>query len=81
MSSLNWRATCNVVGQRTWELPKQKGIKCDFSKSARELFAYRCMEPLLSLGTFTTDVTLAGMTKGSKADFVMVKGNGRRLMC
>ena len=63
-------ATCNVMGQQTWELLlKQKGIKCESRKSARELFAYGGTEPLPTLGTFTADVMLAGMENASKADF------------
>ena len=73
-------ATCNVMGQQTWELLKQKGIKCESRKSARELFAYGGTEPLPTLGTFTADVTRAGMENGSKADFVVVKGDGRTLL-
>ena len=33
-------ATCNMVGQQTWEMLKRKGINCESLKSARELFAY-----------------------------------------
>ena len=33
-------ATCNVVGQHTWEMLKLKGIKCELHKLARQLFAY-----------------------------------------
>ena len=73
-------ATCNVMGQQTWELLKQKGIKCESCKSARELFAYGGTEPLPTLGTFTADVTWAGMENGSKADFVVVKGDSRTLL-
>ena len=73
-------ATCNVMGQQTWELLKQQGIKCESRKSARELFAYGGTEPLPTLGTFTADVTWAGMENGSKADFVVVKGDGRTLL-
>ena len=49
-------ASCNVMGQRTWELLKQKGIKCESHKSARELFVSGGVEPLPTLGTFTVDV-------------------------
>ena len=73
-------ATCNVMGQQTWEFLKLKGIKCESRKSARELFAYGGTEPLPTLGTFTADVTWAGMENGSKADFVVVKGDGRTLL-
>ena len=53
-------ASCNVMGQRTWELLRQKGIKCESRKSARELFVYGGVEPLPTLGTFTVDVAQVG---------------------
>ena len=79
-SSPDSGATCNVMGQHTWEWLKQKGIECESRKSARELFAYGGTEPLPTLGTFTASVSLAGMENGSKADFVVVGGDGRTLL-
>ena len=73
-------ASCNVMGQQTWELLKQKGIKCESPKSAKELFAYGGIEPLLTLGTFTADVMQAGFKNGSQADFGVVEGNGHTLL-
>jgi len=73
-------ATCNVMGQQTWELLKLKGIKCESRKAAKELFAYGSTEPLPSLETFTADVMLAGSNVCCRADFVVVKGNGRTLL-
>ncbi|XP_068758051.1 uncharacterized protein [Montipora capricornis] len=73
-------ATCNLVGQQTWEMLKLKGINCESRKSARELFAYGGTEPLPTLGTFTADVSLTGNNSGCRADFVVVKGDGRTLL-
>ena len=76
-------ASCNVRGQRTWELPRQKRIKCEPCKSSKELFAYGAcgsVQPLPTLGTFTADVKQAGFKDGSKADFVVVEGDGRMLL-
>ena len=73
-------ATCNVVGQQTWEMLKLKGINCESRMSARELFAYGGAEPLPTLGTFTADVSLTGNKSGCRADFVVVKGDGRTLL-
>ena len=73
-------ATCNVMGQQTWETLKLKGIKCEPCKSARELFAYSSTEPLPTLGTFTADVMLNGNSNGCRADFVVVKGDGCTLL-
>ena len=68
------------MGQQTWELLEQKGIKCESRKSAKELFAYCGVELLPTLGTFKADVTQAGFKDGSKADFVVVVGDGRTLL-
>ena len=73
-------ATCNVVSQQTWDLLKQRGIRCESRKSAKALFAYGGTEPLPTLGTFTADVMLSGSSNGCTADFVVVKGNGRTLL-
>ena len=73
-------ASCNVMGQQTWELLKQRRIKCESRKSAKELFGYGGIEPLLTLGTFTADVTQAGFKRGSQVDFGVVEGNGRTLL-
>ena len=73
-------ATCNVMGQQTWDLLKLKGIKCESRKAAKELFAYGSTELLPTLGTFTADVMLAGSNVRCGADFVVVKGNGRTLL-
>ncbi|KAL9974552.1 hypothetical protein ACROYT_G011601 [Oculina patagonica] len=73
-------ATCNVMGQQTWDLLKLKEIKCESRKAAKELFAYRGTEPLPTLGSFTADVMLAGSNVRCRTDFVVVKGNGRTLL-
>ena len=68
-------ATCNVMGQQTWEMLKLEGIKCESRKSARELFAYGGTEPLPTLGTFSADVMLTG-NNGCRADLVVKGGQG-----
>ncbi|XP_022788169.1 uncharacterized protein K02A2.6-like [Stylophora pistillata] len=70
------------MGQRACELLKQKEIKCESRKSAKEIFASGGVEPLPTLGTFTADVTQAGrgFKDGSKADFIVVEGDGRTLL-
>ena len=73
-------ATCNVVGQQTCEMLKLEGINCESRKSARELFAHDGTEPLPNLGTFTADVSLTGNNCGCRADFVVVKGDGRTIL-
>lgn len=73
-------ATCNMMGQQTWEMLKLKGINCESYKSARELFAYGDTECLLTLGTFTTHVTQTDNNSSCRADFVVVKGDGQTLL-
>ena len=69
-----------MVGQPTWEILQLKGTNCELRKSARELFAYGGMEPALTLGTFTADVSLTGNNSGCRADVVAVKGYSRTLL-
>ena len=64
----------------TWNFLKQRGIRCESRKSATTLYAYGGKEPLPTLGTFTADVILAGDETGCRADFVVVKGDGRTLL-
>ena len=73
-------ASCNVMGQQTWGLLKQKGIKRQSRKSVKDLFAYGSIEPLLSLGTFTAGRHASWVKDGSKADFVVVEGDGHTLL-
>ena len=73
-------ATCNVLSEPTWNFLKQRGIRCESRKSATTLYAYGGKEPLPTLGTFTADVMLAGDETGCRADFVVVKGDGRTLL-
>lgn len=74
------KSSCNVMGQQTWGLLKQKGIKCESRKSVKELFAYGGIESLPTLGTFTADVMQAGFKNGSQADFGVVECNGHTLL-
>ena len=74
-------ATCNLIGQQTWNMLKKKGIKCESRKTARELYTYGSTEPLPTLGTFTADVVLADNNNtGCTADFVVIEGEGRTLL-
>ena len=74
-------ATCNLIGQQTWNMLKKKGIKCESRKTARELYAYGSTEPLPTLGTFTADVVLADNNSTTcTADFVVIEGEGRTLL-
>ena len=74
-------ATCNLIGQQTWNMLKKEGIKCESRKTARELYPYGSTEPLPTLGTFTAYVVLADNNNtGCTADFVVIEGVGRTLL-
>ena len=57
-----------------------RGMRCESRKSATTLYAYGGKEPLPLLRTYTADVMLAGDGTGCRADFVVVKGDGRTLL-
>ena len=73
-------ATCDMLSEPTWNFLKQRGIMCESRKSATTLYAYGGKEPLPILGTLTADVMLAGDETGCRANFVVVKGDGRTLL-
>ena len=74
-------ATCNLIGQQTWNKLKKKGIKCESRKTARELYADGSTEPLPTLGTCIADVVLSDNNNtGCTADFVVIEGEGRTLI-
>ena len=45
-------ATCNLLGQGTWEWFKSQNIQCQTRKEAKALFPYGNTKPLPTLGTF-----------------------------
>ena len=45
-------ASCNVVDQSTWEMLKEKGLKCQSEKCEKTIFAYGQTEPIAVLGVF-----------------------------
>ena len=71
-------AKCNAMGQQTWEMLKLNGVKCELRKSARDVFAYGGTKLLQPLGTFTEDVMLVEGNTHSRADYMVVKGSGRK---
>ncbi|XP_070548112.1 uncharacterized protein [Ptychodera flava] len=73
-------ATCNLMGQHTWEYLKRKRVQCTSRKTARVLFAYGNTEPLPTLGTFTDDIMLPDKFR-CRADFVVIKSTGKTLLC
>ena len=72
-------ATCNLVGQQTWDWLKASGIQCESRRSAKVLFAYGATEALPTLGTFSAKVVSTRRNAECQADFVVMKGGGRTL--
>ena len=74
-------ATCNLLGKETWEWLKSQKVQCNTRKEARILFAYGNTKPLPTLGTFTADVMSTDTNVTCTADFVVMDGDGRTLLC
>ena len=74
-------ATCNLLGQRTWEWLKSQKIQCQTRKEAKALFPYGNTKPLPTLGTFTADIMSIDTGATCKTDFVVINGDGRSLLC
>ena len=45
-------STCNVIDRATWEMLKEKKVKCVLRKSKRMLYSYGSNEPLTTAGEF-----------------------------
>ena len=73
-------ATCNLMGQQTWDWLKARGIQCESHRSAKVLFSYGATEPLPTLGTFSAKVVSTRSKAECQADFVVIKGAGRPLL-
>ena len=77
---INSGAACNVVEQETWRWLKNEKIKADTRKSAKTLYAYGSSKPLLTMGTFTVEVISKDTKLRCVADFVVMNGEGHRLL-
>ena len=74
-------ATSNLLGKPTWEWLKSQSIQCKTRKDAKVLFAYGNTKPLPTLGTFTAHVMCTDTNTTVEADFVVIDGDGRTLLC
>ena len=74
-------ATCNLLGQGTWEWLKSQNIQCQTRKEAKALFPYGNTKPLPTLGTFLTVIMSTDTGATCKTDFVVINGDGRSLLC
>ena len=75
------RATCNLMGRGTWEWLKKNGLECASLKVEKVLFAYGSEEPLPTMGTFTTAIESWDSNVRISADFSVIKGEERTLLC
>ena len=75
------RATSNLLGKPTWEWLKTEKIKCKSRKDAKVLFAYGNTKPLPTLRTLTARVMCTNTNVTVEADFVIIDGDGRTLLC
>ena len=73
-------ATCNLMGQQTWDWLKARGIQCKSHRSAKVLFSYGTTEPIPTLGTIFVKVVSTRSKAECQADFVVIKGAGRTLL-
>ena len=73
-------ATCNLIGQSTWEWLKSQCIQCTSRKEAKVLYAYGCTKPIPTLGTLTASIVAPNQAT-CRADFVVIQGKGRSLLC
>ena len=74
-------ATSNLLGKPTWEWLKSQRIQCKTRKDAKVLFAYGNTKPLPTLGTFTAHVMCTDTNATLEADFVVIDGDGKTLLC
>ena len=73
-------ATCNQCGTADLGIAKAERDLIRVSQACKKTFCLRWYGTSADPGTFTADIMLAGMDKGSKADSVVVKGNSRTLL-
>lgn len=73
-------ASVNVVDKDTWSSLKNNNIICvsNSAKPTKSLFAYGCTDPLKTLGTFTSKVSVG--KQSCEADFVVIQSKGVPLL-
>ena len=78
---IEFGATCNLLGKKIWEWLKAQKVQCHACKEGEVLFAYGNTKPLPALGTFIADFMSVDTNETCKADFVVMDGDGRTLLC
>ena len=72
-------ATCNIVDRTTWEHLKQANVKCNSSKSTKQIFAYGSEQALTVAGSFRTTVQY-GEIGLQEVEFLVFEGKGQSLL-
>ena len=80
MQVKSMRASCNVVDQSTWEMLKEKGVKCQSEKCDKRIFAYGQTEPIAVLGVFKAEIYCPASKKICTDEFTVVKGSGKNFL-
>jgi hypothetical protein len=73
-------ASVNVIDKETWTGLKSQDVICISStaKPDKSLYAYGCTEPLKTIGTFTSEVSIG--EQKCKADFIVIESEGIPLL-
>ncbi len=71
-------ATSNIVDERTWEMLKEKKIKCSSARSDKKLYAYSSSEPLPVKLIFWCEVGIG--KRSTTAEFTVICGHGEPLL-
>ena len=71
-------STCNVIDRATWEMLKEKKVKCVSRKSKRKLYSYESNEPLTTAGEFETE--LRCKDKRCHVCFIVVEEKARAIL-
>ena len=75
---VNSGSTCNVIDRATWEMLKEKKVKCISRKSKRKLYSYGSNEPLTTAGEFDTELRYKG--KRCHVCFIVVEEKARAIL-
>ena len=73
-------ASCNLMGNATWENFKQSHVRATFRKESIRLFAYGSEKPLSIHGIVTTDVVPIDTNEKCTTDFVVIQRDAITLL-
>ena len=73
-------ASCNLIGQNTWNHLKQEGIKCQTKVISKKVYAYGQTEAMETMGTFQCNVKCDVTKLNCQDEFIVVKQNTRSIL-